>query len=64
VTSGLLQGVILASLATLGANGVVRAEFEAHVQPATVTAGMTDRYAMEFWARLRSDAAESMFKPI
>ena len=27
-------------------------------------AGMTDRYAMEFWARLRSDAAESMFKPI
>jgi dGTPase len=25
---------------------------------------MTDRYAMEFWARLRSDAAESMFKPI
>ena len=27
-------------------------------------AGMTDRYAVEFWARLRSDAAESMFKPI
>ncbi|PTE06459.1 deoxyguanosinetriphosphate triphosphohydrolase [Mesorhizobium helmanticense] len=27
-------------------------------------AGMTDRYAMEFWARLKSDAAESMFKPI
>lgn len=27
-------------------------------------AGMTDRYAIEFWARLRSDAAESMFKPI
>lgn len=27
-------------------------------------AGMTDRYAMEFWARLNSDAAESMFKPI
>ncbi len=27
-------------------------------------AGMTDRYAMEFWARLRSDGAESMFKPI
>ena len=27
-------------------------------------AGMTDRYAVEFWARLRSDSAESMFKPI
>ncbi|UWU25445.1 dNTP triphosphohydrolase (plasmid) [Rhizobium sp. CB3060] len=27
-------------------------------------AGMTDRYAVEFWARLRSDAAESMFKSI
>jgi dGTPase len=27
-------------------------------------AGMTDRYAMEFWARLNSDTAESMFKPI
>ncbi|MDX0457989.1 anti-phage deoxyguanosine triphosphatase [Sinorhizobium medicae] len=27
-------------------------------------AGMTDRYAIEFWARLRSDAAESIFKPI
>lgn len=27
-------------------------------------AGMTDRYAMEFWARLKSDSAESMFKPI
>jgi len=27
-------------------------------------AGMTDRYAMEFWARLNSDSAESMFKPI
>jgi len=27
-------------------------------------AGMTDRYAVEFWARLRSDAAESIFKPI
>lgn len=27
-------------------------------------AGMTDRYAMEFWARLKSDGAESMFKPI
>lgn len=27
-------------------------------------AGMTDRYAMEFWARLRSDGAESMFKTV
>ncbi|MEP7457521.1 anti-phage deoxyguanosine triphosphatase [Phyllobacterium sp. SB3] len=27
-------------------------------------AGMTDRYAIEFWARLRSDSAESIFKPI
>ncbi|TIM12653.1 MAG: dNTP triphosphohydrolase [Mesorhizobium sp.] len=27
-------------------------------------AGMTDRYAMELWARLNSDAAESMFKTI
>lgn len=27
-------------------------------------ASMTDRYAMEFWARLKSDSAESMFKPI
>ncbi|WP_172825291.1 dGTP triphosphohydrolase [Cereibacter sphaeroides] len=27
-------------------------------------AGMTDRYAVEFWARLKSDVAESMFKPI
>ncbi|MBK5571648.1 MAG: dNTP triphosphohydrolase [Ensifer sp. SSB1] len=27
-------------------------------------AGMTDRYAVEFWARLKSDAAESIFKPI
>jgi dGTPase len=27
-------------------------------------AGMTDRYAMEFWARLNSDGGESMFKPI
>jgi dGTPase len=27
-------------------------------------AGMTDRYAVEFWARLRSDSAESIFKPI
>lgn len=27
-------------------------------------AGMTDRYAMEFWARLNSDTPESMFKPI
>jgi dGTPase len=27
-------------------------------------AGMTDRYAVEFWARLRSDSSESMFKPI
>ncbi|WP_082336827.1 anti-phage deoxyguanosine triphosphatase [Rhizobium ecuadorense] len=27
-------------------------------------AGMTDRYAMEFWARLKSDGAESMFKDI
>jgi dGTPase len=27
-------------------------------------AGMTDRYAVEFWARLNSDAAESMFKNV
>lgn len=27
-------------------------------------AGMTDRYAMEFWARLKSDSAESMLMPI
>ncbi len=27
-------------------------------------AGMTDRYAAEFWARLRSDGAESMFKSV
>ncbi|ESZ25411.1 hypothetical protein X733_31170 [Mesorhizobium sp. L2C067A000] len=27
-------------------------------------AGMTDRYSIEFWARLKSDSAESMFKPI
>jgi dGTPase len=27
-------------------------------------AGMTDRYAMEFWARMRSDGAESMFKTV
>lgn len=27
-------------------------------------AGMTDRYAMEFWARLNSNSPESMFKPI
>ena len=27
-------------------------------------AGMTDRYAMEFYARLHSDGAQSMFKPI
>jgi dGTPase len=27
-------------------------------------AGMTDRYAMEFWARPKSDSPESMFKPI
>ena len=27
-------------------------------------AGMTDRYAIELWARLRSDGAESMFKSI
>lgn len=27
-------------------------------------AGMTDRYAMEFWARLNSDGAESMFKDV
>ncbi|UDF29738.1 UNVERIFIED_ORG: dNTP triphosphohydrolase [Roseateles sp. XES5] len=27
-------------------------------------AGMTDRYAVEFWARLRSDSAESMFKSV
>lgn len=27
-------------------------------------AGMTDRYAMEFWGRLHSDGAQSMFKPL
>ncbi|WP_414815591.1 anti-phage deoxyguanosine triphosphatase [Rhizobium sp. IY2] len=27
-------------------------------------AGMTDRYAVEFWARLRSDGAESIFKSV
>jgi len=27
-------------------------------------AGMTDRYALEFYGRLRSDSAQSMFKPI
>lgn len=27
-------------------------------------AGMTDRYALEFYARLHSDSAQSMFKPI
>lgn len=27
-------------------------------------AGMTDRYAVEFWARLNSDTAESMFKNV
>lgn len=27
-------------------------------------AGMTDRYAVEFWGRLRSDSAESMFKTV
>lgn len=27
-------------------------------------AGMTDRYAVEFWARLHSDGAESMFKDV
>lgn len=27
-------------------------------------AGMTDRYAVEFWARLNSDTAESMFKDV
>ncbi|UCA46154.1 dGTP triphosphohydrolase [Pseudochrobactrum sp. XF203] len=27
-------------------------------------AGMTDRYAIEFWSRLRSDNPESIFKPI
>ncbi|NTG76138.1 dNTP triphosphohydrolase [Agrobacterium rhizogenes] len=27
-------------------------------------AGMTDRYAVEFWARMNSDAAESMFKDV
>jgi dGTPase len=27
-------------------------------------AGMTDRYAMEFYGRLHSDSAQSMFKPI
>jgi dGTPase len=27
-------------------------------------AGMTDRYAMEFYGRLHSDTAQSMFKPV
>jgi dGTPase len=27
-------------------------------------AGMTDRYAMEFYGRLHSDSAQSMFKPV
>ena len=27
-------------------------------------AGMTDRYAMEFFGRLHSDSAQSMFKPL
>ena len=27
-------------------------------------AGMTDRYAMEFYGRLHSDSAQSMFKPL
>jgi len=27
-------------------------------------AGMTDRYAIEFYGRLHSDSAQSMFKPI
>ncbi len=27
-------------------------------------AGMTDRYAIEFYSRLHSDTAQSMFKPI
>lgn len=27
-------------------------------------AGMTDRYAVEFWGRLNSDGAESMFKDV
>ncbi|MBC2776383.1 anti-phage deoxyguanosine triphosphatase [Parasphingopyxis marina] len=27
-------------------------------------AGMTDRYAMEFWARLYSDTGETIFKPL
>ena len=27
-------------------------------------AGMTDRYALEFYARLHSESAQSMFKPI
>lgn len=27
-------------------------------------AGMTDRYAVEFYGRLHSDTAQSMFKPI
>jgi dGTPase len=27
-------------------------------------AGMTDRYAVEFYGRLHSDGAQSMFKPI
>lgn len=27
-------------------------------------AGMTDRYAIEFWSRLKSNEPESIFKPI
>ena len=27
-------------------------------------AGMTDRYAVEFYGRLHSDSAQSMFKPV
>ncbi|RWQ13600.1 dGTP triphosphohydrolase [Mesorhizobium sp.] len=49
----------------------VRERFQATddkaIQARTVcdyVAGMTDRYAMELWARLNSDAAESMFKTI
>ena len=27
-------------------------------------AGMTDRYAIEFWSRLYSDSGETIFKPL
>lgn len=49
----------------------VRAQYRSATDPAIkarticdFVAGMTDRYAVEFWARLRSDSAESMFKSI